>query len=425
MRFFRRWAKRIIKALGRRSPGLRRLTKRVRECRDRAAYRAICESNPIERTTVVFESYVGSSYSCSPKAIYQAMVRDPRFDDHTLIWAFKQPEVYASHPDLQRATVVPWGSPEYFAAYARAKYWVCNVAVQPRVAPRDDQVYLETWHGTPLKRFGCDITPMGMTSRRAIEARLRRWRRSASKFTYLLSQSPWATGKLVSAIGLDPGSTSRVVMEEGYPRNDFLSTFSTADVERISAALDLPADKKVVLYAPTWRDDQRTPGLGYTLELGLDFDRLRHEIGDDHVVLFRAHFMISEAFDFDRYDGFVRDVSRVDDVNELYVVSDVLVTDYSSVFFDYANLERPVVFYMYDLDRYSDARGGFYLDLEELPGPVVRTEEGLAAAIRAAAEEDADRAVRYGAFRQKFTPHDDGHASERVLDRVFGSKELD
>jgi CDP-glycerol glycerophosphotransferase len=403
------------------------LARAVRAERRRAVYRALVRVNPVEERTVLFESYVGSGYSCSPKALYQAMLRDRRFDGYTLIWALKRPEDYAREAELARATLVKWGSPEYFAAYAKAKYWMCNCAVPAEVSPREDQIYVQTWHGTPLKRFGCDITPAGIGTRRAAEARLRRWRSSAAKFTWLLSQSSFASEKLTSALGLDPVSAPRVIRELGYPRNDFLSAFEASDVARIRSRLGLPEGKKVVLYAPTWRDDQRTPGAGYNLQIEVDFDRLRAELGDGYVVLFRAHFMIADAFDFARYDGFVRDVSGVDDVNDLYVVSDVLVTDYSSVFFDYANLERPVVFYMYDLDRYAADRGGFYLNLDELPGPIVRDQDDLASAISSAcdARTDPDAGMRYRAFRERFAPLDDGHAGERVLDHVFGVKEED
>jgi len=308
------------------------------------------------------------------------------------------------------------------AAYARAGHWLVNSGAPAQAVPREGQVYVQTWHGTPLKRFGCDAPAAPGVSARDTAARARRWKLSGSRFTYFLSQSPFASEKLASAFGMDAEAAAAVMLELGYPRNDFLCTHSASDIARIKSGLDLPDGKRVVLYAPTWRDDQREPGLGYTLELGLDFDRLRRELGDDHVILFRAHFKIAQAFDFARYDGFVRDVSGMDDVNELYVISDVLVTDYSSVFFDYGNLERPVVFYMYDLDHYADDLRGFYMDLKELPGPIVRSQDGLASAIRSASDIPLERRR---AFRERYAPRDDGTASERVLDRIFKANEQD
>ncbi len=209
------------------------------------------------------------------------------------------------------------------------------------------------------------------------------------------------------------------MLELGYPRNDALSHVDPDEIRSLKVRLGIPPDKRVVLYAPTWRDDQHSSALGYTLQLPLDFDRLRAELGGEYVILFRAHYLIGNAFDFEKYAGFVMDVSDVSDINELYLVSDTLVTDYSSVFFDYANLKRPIVFYMYDLDDYTDNMRGFYIDLADLPGPIVRTGDELAAAIRSADTQDQRLAERYRRFNERFNYLDDGHASERVIQRVI------
>jgi len=139
------------------------------------------------------------------------------------------------------------------------------------------------------------------------------------------------------------------------------------------------------------------------------------------VILFRAHYLVASDFDFGRYEGFVYDVSDISDINDLYVVSDVLVTDYSSVFFDYANLGKPMVFYMYDLDRYAEGLRGLYLSLSELPGPVVKTERELIAELRKAQGDAARTKARLERFTERFDPLDDGHAAERVLARVFSA----
>ena len=211
------------------------------------------------------------------------------------------------------------------------------------------------------------------------------------------------------------------MLTDGYPRNDFLLNYTSADVARIRRELDLPADKTIVLYAPTWRDDQHEAGVGYTLNVGVDFEAMRRELGDTHIILFRAHYLIANAFHFENYEGFVRDVSQIDDINELYVASDMLITDYSSVFFDYANLRRPILFYMYDLAKYADQIRGFYLDLAELPGPIIERQPELIAAMRAASRPDATSLERLRVFADRYTSCDDGHASERVLDHMLQS----
>ena len=136
-------------------------------------------------------------------------------------------------------------------------------------------------------------------------------------------------------------------------------------------------------------------------------------------MLFRAHCLVASRFDFAAYGGFVIDVSRTDDISDLYVISDALVTDYSSVFFDYGNLLRPVVFYMYDLDQYAGEVRGLYLGLDELPGPVVRTTRELIDALKASEHPTAEDMGRRERFRARFSPLDDGHASERVIERML------
>ena len=125
---------------------------------------------------------------------------------------------------------------------------------------------------------------------------------------------------------------ANTVLEAGYPRNDFLINHTPEDEAQIKRELGLPMDKKVILYAPTWRDNQHDAKLGYVYRTHMDFDALRREFGDDYVILFRAHYLVANSFDFKKYKGFVYDACGVTDINRLYVVADVLITDYSSVF---------------------------------------------------------------------------------------------
>jgi len=421
IRTTKRRIRQVLLAISKRSTPLRRLIRSGlmawRHARFRKQFHA-----PIDEKTIIFEAFQGRRYACSPKALYLAMAADPRFDDFTLVWAFKQPLDYADVPELGRATVVAFGSEAYQSYYARAKYWITNSIAMVHLTPRDGQVYIQTWHGTPLKRLGCDIhsdaSNNALFSADEIHAR---YTREGERLTYLLSPSAFATEKLGSAFGLDASGRMSAIVEEGYPRNDYLATFDRADADAVKSRIGIPDDKRVVLYAPTFRDDQHSSATGYTLDLGVDFSRLREEIGDDHVVLFRAHYLVANEFDFAAYEGFVYDVSGVDDINDLYIVSDVLVTDYSSVFFDYGNLGRPIVFFMYDLEAYAEELRGIYLDVADLPGPITRTQEELVAALLSADSPSPALAERYARFNAKYNYLDDGHASERVIERIFGS----
>ncbi len=416
----RRQAKYALQALGKRSPRFRDASRAAIGRRRARNWADHCTKTPVDNKTILFESFMGRSYSCSPKALYKAMLSDPAYADWTFIWAFKKPGRYAEHPDFGRATLVRYHSQRFYEGLAGARFWVTNSVMPSHVNPRESQVLIQTWHGTPLKRLGCDIEP-GSSANALYSADdiHERYRREGKRLTWLLSPSRFATEKFTSAFDLVASGKAEAIIEEGYPRNDVLANYTRQDVVRVREELGIPAEKKVILYAPTWRDNQHTTGVGYTLELGVDFDDLHRDLGDDYVVLFRAHYFVANQFDFERYEGFVYDVSKVDDINELYIASDMLITDYSSVFFDYGNLKRPIIFYMYDLDDYTEDIRGFYFDLAELPGPIVKTEPELVQAILASATPDQATIARYEAFSATYTYLDDGKASERVLARVM------
>ena len=438
--------------MGRRFPAIKATVRgQLLAARERG-YRSLSKSIAVDPSVAVFESMEARGYSCSPRALYRAMLGDPRFDGVEKIWALRGPLVRALEKrggydirglaelapgptladdletvlggraleELRHAVIVPWRSAEYRRSYARAALWTTNTVLPAHFVPRKGQTYLQTWHGTPLKRLGCDIDADASGSAglsvRDIHAR---YRSEGARFTWLLSPSGYATDRFISAFDLATTGRAGAIVEEGYPRNDFLSTFTPDDAARIKSRLGVPSDKKVVLYAPTWRENQHVAGVGYTLENAVDFGAMREALGDDYVVLFRAHCLISRGLDLSSYGGFVVDVSAIDDINDLYVIADMLITDYSSVFFDYANLRRPILFFMHDLEQYAGKVRGLYLDLDELPGPVVNTTADLIAGVRAAEDPSAEAVERLERFRERFASLDDGHASERVLGRML------
>ena len=196
-----------------------------------------------------------------------------------------------------------------------------------------------------------------------------------------------------------------------------LANYTEEDVRDVREALALPEGKKVILYAPTFRDNQHD-GSGYTYDTHIDFDRLQKEFSDEYVILFRAHYFVANQFDFSRYEGFIYDVSSLDDITSLYLVSDLLVTDYSSVFFDYANLGRPELFYMYDLEQYENDIRGFYFSVDTLPGPILKTEDELVEAIKNVNSIAEEYKEKYQVFHDTFNYLDDGHAAERVVNEI-------
>ncbi len=405
-------------AVFKRNESLRIRYRKVRDGARRLRYR-LQARDAIDDRCVIFEAFVGRSYAGSPRAIYEAMVADPRFAEWRFIWAFREvahAEGFAALAD-PRTTIVQYRTSSYYRAFGAARVWVSNSIIAPELLPRAGQIYIQTWHGTPLKRIGLDVietTQTAMSGKSEIDDR---YRAEAGKVTLFVSAAPFTTEVFGTAFGLPASGSQCEFVEIGNPRNDALATATPHDAAAIRARLGIPVGKRVVLYAPTWRDDQHDSRSGYVYELPLDIDKLRAGLGEDWVVLFRTHYLVTNIIDFDAHGGFVRDVSGVDDINELCIASDVLVTDYSSVYFDFALLDRPIVFFMYDLDRYAGELRGFYLPVDDVPGPVVTTGDDLAAALLDP-ELSTGWAARRAELNRRMSPHDDGRASQRVLDIV-------
>ena len=190
---------------------------------------------------------------------------------------------------------------------------------------------------------------------------------------------------------------------------------------RIKDSLGLPQNKKLLLFAPTWRDDQYTEGVGYTLDSLVDFKVLQESLGDEWAILLRTHYYIANKFDLSEWGGFVYNVSDVDDINDLYCIADALCTDYSSVFFDYANTDRPLLFYWPDREHYENDLHGFYIDADTLPGPKCETAEQLAEAVASLDSWREEYGVDYDKFKTMYCPKDDGRATQRVIEKIFFS----
>lgn len=372
----------------------------------------------INHKLVVFEAFLGRSYAGSPKAIYEQMLADPRFDDFEFVWFFRKPERAVPIPELNttRTHIVKYKSSAYYRTYQLAKYWVSNSIIPGHIKPTAEQVFVQTWHGTPLKQIGLDVvngTESALTSTPEIDMR---YRREGGKDTYFLSSSEFTTTAFASAFALPVSGPRRPLVLTGNPRNDPLVTHTQRELRAIRKRLRIPAAKKVLLYAPTWRDDQHQAGTGYVYKSPIDFHQLVKELGDDWIILFRAHYLVSSVIDFEALGDAVIDVSAVQEINDLYLISDALVTDYSSSFFDYALLERPMLFFMYDREHYERELRGFYMDPSEVPGPIVQTQAELTEWLLKLDEVQTRWAPEIKALNQRMNPHDDGHSSQRVLD---------
>jgi len=379
---------------------------RFNQQRLRTSVYAAGQREPL-RDAVVYSSFGGRQYSDSPRAIHEELVR--RGADLEHLWVVTDARCRVP----ETATVVREGSREYYEALSRSRYVVDNDHFPTWFARRDDQICVQTWHGTPLKRLGLDVSEM----RQTVRAFQRRWDQQVRNWQYVVSPNRFATPILQRAYEI-----KGAMLETGYPRVDVLAGAGRDEAgRRLRAQLGLPEGKRVVLYMPTYRDFARDRRGRYRLEPALDIERLRAAVGEDTVVLFRKHHYVIDPVPVTA-DGFVRDVSSYPDGTELLLAADVLVTDYSSTIVDFANTGRPLLLFTYDLDDYRDQIRGFYLDFEgRVPGPLLRTTDELGEALRGLDDVVSAYADRYARFRADFCELDDGHAAARVVDRVFAS----
>jgi CDP-glycerol glycerophosphotransferase len=373
----------------------------------RKAYYPVQFRAPL-RDAIVFISWKGKQCTDNPRGIADELRR--RGDDREHIWVVTDPAT----PLPEGATVVLANTQAYFEALARSRYVIANDDMPPHYRKRDGQTYLQTWHGTPLKRIGFDVPRPQFASGATYLDHLAD---DVAKWDLLLSPNSFSTPIMRRAFHFDGE-----VCEYGYPRNDLMSRSDSAQLAgTVRERLGLPDGKRVVLYAPTWRDNQFYASGRYRFDLRLDLERAWRALGDDYVILLRGHHQMAEDVPDAAQRGFAVNVTRYPDISELYLASDVLVTDYSSVMFDYATTGRPMLFFTYDLDDYRDNLRGFYFDFEkEAPGPLLSTSDDVIAAIKDTDGVAASYAAAYQAFAAKFCGLDDGKAGARVCDRLFG-----
>jgi CDP-glycerol glycerophosphotransferase (TagB/SpsB family) len=354
---------------------------------------------PLDPHLAVYCAYWGRGYACNPAAIHaKARELAPHIRSVFLV---EPGQAHTVPKDVDHAVI---GSRRYWEVLARAKYLVNNANFAEGVVKRPGSVHVQTQHGTPLKKMGIDQSTYPVVAAQTgsfakLLGRVDRW-------DYNLSSNSHSTQMWERAF---PGAYEQ--LEYGYPRNDVYYTATAADVARVRAELGVPEGKTAVLYAPTHRDWHT----GF--ETGLDLEAFCEEAGEDVVVLLRAHYFYdrgrSEA------SGRIIDVTSHRSSEDVCLAADALVTDYSSIMFDYANLDRPIVVYADDWDVYRETRGVYFDLMQSPPGPVAHTPEELARIFRDGSYAGEESRALRAAFRERFCEFDDGRAAERVVRRVF------
>lgn len=373
------------------------------------AYYLMCHVCSVKQNRIVFDSSLGKSYAGNPKHIYEYLMANGFDLTWDCIW-FYENEKY-NIPGMSRQ--VRYGRLRYLYYMATAKVWVFDSRQPEFLVRRKGTHYIQTWHGTPLKKLALDMEDVFMVGENDIDVYKERFAKNVHTWDYLISQNPFASTTFRRAFDFH-----KEMLEVGYPRNDILFRENTPEaVRRYRRKLGLPLDKKIILYAPTWRDDEFSIDDRYEFRPQISFEQLQKELGDEYVMIVKYHYLIMDAVDWSPYEGFIYHFDQSRDIAELFLVADLLITDYSSVMFDYSILKRPMFFFAYDFYKYKNELRGFYFSYsKEMPGPISTTTDELIEDIRN--YNPAEYEERYQKFIDKYNSVDDGNASSRVLDLI-------
>lgn len=353
---------------------------------------------PIRKNWVLFESHMGKQYSDSPKYIYQELLNSQK--NFTYIWSFQNPDTVELPGSAIKAKR---HSLKHFYYLNRAKYWIDNQGMANLADKKEQQVYIQTWHGTPLKRMGYDQkTVPGLQE-------LKNLKKQTDAWDYLISPNTY-TSKILKR-GFRYGGE---ILEVGYPRNDVLIDQPAAVVKKAQMALGIASTKRVILFAPTFRDWDPN-----SFQKVLDEVQLLSKQIDEHsVIVLRLHYLLSDKISQFELPTNIVNASSYQDIQELYLLADLLITDYSSVMFDYALLKRPIVLYCYDLEEYTTRRGMYFDFAEKAPGPVCKTIDEVMYFLNAPEKLTAyDESLHQ--FVEEFGSLADGKATSKVIEAVL------
>ena len=386
-------------------------------------YHIMAKIFPMSKNKVMFMSNMGRNYSGNTRAIYEAMLNDKRFDKKKKIWAFNGEyfDMVKKYGDSLLPTgckVVRYGGMKYYFHMATSGIWIFDTRQEPYLIKRKGALYFMTWHGTQLKKLGLDMIQFNMAGEdRDRDEYAQSFIKESAKWDYLIVQNDYSEAISAGAFGF-----KNTVLKIGYPRTDKLVKEGFGK----DRGINLPDKKrkKVLVYAPTWRDDEYLGNGFYKVSSRPDFVKLEKELGDEYTIVLKLHYLVrinkgdipQSVID----SGFVKICGNEIDINDLYLESDGVITDYSSLIFDYSVLERPIFFFCYDLENYRDILRGFYMDFEKLaPGPISLDEDELARDIKDNFEGRSTECLdKIRAFKKEHNKYDDGHVSEKALDVI-------
>lgn len=309
----------------------------------------------IDNKIILFSSFGGKKYDDSPKVIFEYMINQKKYQKYKFFWVFDEPDKF----NVVGAKKIKNNSFKFFCVALKSKFWITNSGIERGLKFKSKKtIYINTWHGTALKHIGIDENNLKVNFK-------------TSKANIMFAQSDYDK-KIFSHVFNIPEHNIVVC---GLPRNDELANLEKSEIINIKKKLGIPLDKKIILYAPTFREYNRD-SCGCILSPPMDLKKWEDKLANNFILLFRAHYEINKVLNLVDND-FVKNYSSYENLNDLLKISDILISDYSSIMIDYSILERPIFNFIYDYDVYKEKRG-LYFDLKEkLPGYCIENEDLL------------------------------------------------
>ncbi|MBH9622773.1 CDP-glycerol glycerophosphotransferase family protein [Staphylococcus pseudintermedius] len=373
-------------------------------------YAQLYHSTSIKPHQILYQVRDGKSITDSPYAIFLGLNAHETFSNYQHIWVVDHPDTLVFYQEkfkvFQNVSFVIKESNEYLKALTESKFLINNATFPAYFTKKPEQVYINTWHGTPLKHMGFDVKNNLKGSQNTMKNFL------ASD--YIISPNAHTTNIFKHTFKLD-GLYSGEILEIGYPRID-LTINTTANEAREYLAEHLNLKKNpIILYCPTWRGKNVNDPENSLLNIFEEIKLLNQKL--PHQVLVKVHpFVYSKAKEMPELKPYL--VPDFLDTNQLMPAVDLMITDYSSIFFDFLVTDKPIVFYVPDLDKYQNERG-VYIDLCALPGPVADNIQDVITLVSNESYKDADVQEKYAKFKHNFVNYENGSVTERLIESVF------
>ncbi len=345
---------------------------------------------------ILFNSFGGRKYDDSPKVIFEAMQKDPRFQGYKMVWAFHAPE----GREIPGAVCIKTDSLKYFITALKARAWITNSSVERGLNFKGKNTfYFNTWHGTPIKKMGTDMGKENSSFHKKGEFRV----------DVMMAQSNFEADIFSRVFGIPREN----FLLGGLPRNDRLASYTEEERAAVREKLGIPKDKIAILYAPTFREYTKDRARGCVLKPPMDLAKWEDTLSETHCLLFRAHYEVAKSMDFTEND-FIRDMTAYPCLEDLLIAADILISDYSSIFFDFSIMDKAMLHFTYDYGEYAEKRGMYFDIRTHLSGS--DTEDGvLDILLHMDREEEKKRAKAFQSHYVNFY----GNATEEALSCIF------